>query len=138
MRAGVGLLALACLGTVLRERSLRQRIGVPVGLAVTLIAAQAVLGAALIDQGTSTRWLFLHQGNAALILACVLIAVLRLLDPGTDELQLVGRQRTSDELELVGPRRLACAAAVSVWLMLVLGGLLAASRHDLPSGGILA
>ena len=80
LAAAVGLCALACLGTVLANAQLRRRVGVPVGLAVALITVQAVLGAALIGQGTSTRWLFLHQGNAALILACVLVAVLRLLD----------------------------------------------------------
>ena len=125
LAAGVGLLALACLGTVLADRKLRGRIGVPVGLAVLLIGIQAVLGAALIGQGTSTRWLFLHQGNAALILGCVLVAILRLLGPGTDE------------LKPVGPRRLILGAAVGVWLMLMVGGLLAASRHNLPPGGLL-
>jgi len=125
LAAGVGLLALACLGTVLTDRGLRARIGVPVGLAVLLIATQAVLGAALIGQGTSTRWLFLHQGNAALILACVLVAVLRLLGSGSEG----GRP--------VAVRSLVLAAAAATWLMLMLGGLLAASRHNLPSGGLL-
>ena len=136
LAAGVGLLALACLGTVLADRGLRARIGVPVGLAVLLIATQAVLGAALIGQGTSTRWLFLHQGNAALILGCVLIAILRLLGSGSDAPQAGGKRR-SDEPELAGPRRLILAAAAGVWLMLMLGGMLAASRHNLPPGGLL-
>ena len=136
LAAGVGLLALACLGTVLADRGLRARIGVPMGLAVLLIVTQAVLGAALIGQGTSTRWLFLHQGNAALILACVLTAILRLLGSGTDEFQLVGRRR-ADQPELVGPRRIVLAAAAGAWLMLMFGGLLAASRHNLPPGGLL-
>ena len=125
LAAGVGLLALACLGTVLADRALRTRIGVPVGMAALLIATQAVLGAALIGQGTSTRWLFLHQGNAALILACVLVAVLRLLGSGSDG----GRP--------AAVRSIVLAAAASTWLMLMLGGLLAASRHNLPSGGLL-
>ncbi len=126
LAAGVGLLALACLGTVLAERDLRARIGAPVGLAVVLICAQAVLGAALIGQGTSTRWLFLHQGNAALILASVLVAVLRLVDQPS-----AGPARRG----LVP--RLAGAAAIATWIMLMLGGLLAASRHNLPAAGIL-
>ncbi|MBN8527003.1 MAG: COX15/CtaA family protein, partial [Planctomycetes bacterium] len=115
--AGVGVLALACLGTVLADRALRARVGVPVTAAVVLIGAQAILGAALIGQGTSTRWLFLHQGNAALILAAVLVAILRLVDPPD-----TAPARS-------GPvARLAAAAAFSTWLMLMLGGLLAASR----------
>lgn len=124
--AGVGVLALACLGTVLSDRGLRARIGVPVGIAVGLIVVQAVLGAALIGQGTSTRWLFLHQGNAALILASVLVAVLRLVD--APSAAPVRRGAVS---------RLAAGAAVSAWLMLMLGGLLAASRHHLPAAGVL-
>lgn len=126
LAAAVGLCALACLGTVLANAQLRRRVGVPVGLAVALITVQAVLGAALIGQGTSTRWLFLHQGNAALILACVLVAVLRLLDAGGAS----PRPRSPLSLALVG-------AMAATWVMLMLGGLLAASRHDLPSGGLL-
>lgn len=121
----VGLLALACLGSVLADPGLRRRVGVPVGLAVGLIVVQALLGAALIGQGTATRWLFLHQGNAALILACVLVAILRLIDGAA----------VRRDGGLAG--RLALAAAGGTWLMLMLGGLLAASRHLLPSGGAL-
>jgi heme A synthase len=126
LAAAVGLVALGCLGTVLADRALRARIGWPVGVAVGLIGCQAVLGAALIDQGTATRWLFLHQGNAALILGCVLLAVLRLLD---------GPRVAPARGGLVPA--LCLSAAVSCWLMLMLGGLLAASRHHLPAGGIL-
>jgi len=131
LAAGVGILALACLGTVLLDRQLRRRVGVPMGIAVTLIIGQAVLGAALIDQGTSTRWLFLHQGNAALILACILIVVLRLLETGNEEKPNDGSR--NQDLS----RRLVMAAATMTWVMLMLGGLLAASRHDLPPGGLL-
>jgi heme A synthase len=128
LAAGVGLLALACLGTVLADRGLRRLVGWPVGTAVILIAGQAILGAALIGQGTSTRWLFLHQGNAALILGCVLVAVVRLLGSPSE------RTRASGETL---SRRVVLLAAVSTWLMLMLGGLLAASRHHLPAGGLL-
>lgn len=126
LAAAVGLVALGCLGTVLADRDLRRRVGVPVAGAVGLIVVQAVVGALLIDQGTANRWLFIHQGNAALILACVLTAILRLLSPE-------------------GPARLAVSrplviatgvAAVLVWVELMIGGLLAASRHHLPSGGL--
>jgi heme a synthase len=128
LAAGVGILALACLGTVLADRGLRAHIGVPVSVAVILIGVQAVLGAALIGQGTSTRWLFLHQGNAALILGSVLVAVLRLVDgPAT-----ATRRSGGDVVQ-----RLIGLAALAAWCMLMLGGLLAASRHLLPAGGLL-
>lgn len=126
LAAGVGVLALACLGTVLSDRGLRRRVGVPVALAVVLIGAQAVLGAALIGQGTATRWLFLHQGNAALILASVLVAILRLVDPPA-----AGPARRGPVVAL------AAGAAAATWSMLMLGGLLAASRHHLPDAGVL-
>ncbi len=127
--AGVGVLALACLGTALMTRRLRQLVGMPIFVAVVLIVVQAVLGAALIDQGTSTRWLFLHQGNAALILGCVLIAILRLLDDDV----LRQKSRTSDRVMvwLVG------AGMTAAWCELMLGGMLAASRHQAPSAGVL-
>lgn len=126
LAAAVALVALACLGTVLADPDLRRRVGAPVGLAVGLIVLQAVLGAVLIGQGTSTRWLFLHQGNAALILACVLVAILRMLDP--------------PQALAPGKRMVVWSAGMAMamaWCALVLGGLLAASRHRLPSGGIL-
>lgn len=123
----VGLLALACLGTALIDPGLRRKVGAPVGAAVALIAVQAVLGAALIGQGTSTRWLFLHQGNAALILGLVLVAILRLLSAG--EAMAAPAHRSVV--------RLAAAAMVLTWIELMVGGLLAASRHHLPPGGLL-
>lgn len=127
LAALVGLLAFACLGTALTDAGLRRRIGVPITAAMLLILAQAVLGAALIGQGTSTRWLFLHQGNAAAILALVLVAVLRLVDGGPPA--MVRRDRAVTW---------ATAGAMALaWCGLVVGGLLAASRHHLPPGGLL-
>jgi heme A synthase len=127
LAASVGLLALGCLGTVLADRQLRRRIGVPVAGAVGLIVVQAVIGALLIDQGTSTRWLFIHQGNAALVLACVLTAILRLVTPES-------ANRVSSSRTLVLTTGLAAGLA---WCELMVGGLLAASRHHLPPGGLL-
>ncbi|MCX8039871.1 MAG: COX15/CtaA family protein [Planctomycetota bacterium] len=119
LAALVGLLALSCLGTALAQRALRARVGGWFAAALILIGVQAWLGAALIAEGTGTRWLFLHQGNAALIAGCVLLAILRLVD-----------QR--HEL-----RALPLLAAALAWLLLVSGGLLAGSRHLAPPAGPL-
>jgi cytochrome c oxidase assembly protein subunit 15 len=120
LAAAVGLLAVACLGTALRDPGLRRLAGAPLGAAVALIGVQAVLGAVLIGEGTATRWLFLHQGNAALIVGCVLWTLLRLLD---------GRPATRSG-------RLALAALAAVWLQLMLGGMVAADRAAGISGAI--
>jgi heme A synthase len=121
LAAGVGVLALSCLGTALRDPETRRSIGAPLTAGVVLIGVQAVLGAMLIGEGTATRWLFVHQGNAALVLACVTWALLRLLSPG--------------------PRRSASHAATRsvalpgiAWIELILGGMVASTRaagiHD--------
>jgi len=128
LAAVIGLLALACLGTILADPALRRRVGIPMAIAVVLIGAQAGIGAALIGQGTSTRWLFLHQGNAALILACVLVSILRLLQGGEPN-----RNRQTG----VGLPTLLLGVVLGTWCMLMLGGMLASSRHHLPDGGIL-
>lgn len=119
LAALVGILALACLGGALRQPELRARIAPWLAAAVALIGVQAWLGAALIGEGTGTRWLFLHQGNAGLILLAVLVALLGVVD---------GAHRL---------RPWPAAAAACAWLLLVLGGLLAASRHDGPAAGPL-
>lgn len=128
LAAGVVLVAVSCLFTALRDRGLRRVAAAPIGVGVALIGIQAVLGAALIGEGTSTRWLFLHQGNAALILGCILVAVLRLLAAS-------GQGSGPPASRMVG--RLALAAVATTWAMLMLGGLLAASRHLGPPAGLL-
>ncbi len=119
LAAFTGLIAAGVLFTTLRHGELRRLVGVPLVAAGVLIIAQAVLGGALVSQGTNTHWLFLHQGNAGLIMICILCAILRLLDPST----VVQRGRTA--LTVV-----VSVAVVACWLQLMIGALLAASRHQ--------
>jgi heme A synthase len=76
----VGLLALACLIAVWRDRALRALVARPVSVAVGLIVVQGIIGGVLVEEGTSTRWLFVHQANAGLIMAALLWSLLRLVD----------------------------------------------------------
>lgn len=117
----VGVVGLGCLTVVLRRPAARQRIAVPFAIAGLLIATQAALGGLLVASGTGTHWLFLHQGNAAAIMACILVAILRLI---------IGPAPTATELR---PRRavqaIALAAVLAVWCELVVGALVAGSRN---------
>lgn len=123
LAALVGVVALGTLVTVLRDRGLRRLAGVPLGAACALIAAQAVLGGMLVAQGTNTRWLFLHQGNAGSIMALLLWTLLLLLAPP-------GGAPAVRRRPWLG--RLLHLAAAGCWLQLVSGALVASSRHDLP------
>jgi cytochrome c oxidase assembly protein subunit 15 len=119
----VGVMAAGCLTIVMRARDLRRLIGVPMGAAGVLILLQAALGGLIIAEGTNTHWLFLHQGNAAAIMALVLISTLRLLHAGVPPLGAAERRRR----RLLIP--LATAALAVAWLQLVAGGLVAGSRN---------
>jgi cytochrome c oxidase assembly protein subunit 15 len=119
LAAVTGLVAAGVIVTALRRRELRTVAGVPLSIAGVLIVAQAVLGGLLVSQGTNTHWLFLHQGNAGLIMAAILWAILRLLADGRPAVN--GRQ---------GLRWLVGAAMVAIWFQLVLGALVAGSRHN--------
>jgi heme A synthase len=120
LAAVVGILAVACLGTALADPGLRRRVGWPLAAAVGLIGLQAVLGALLVGEGTATRWLFVHQGNAALILACVLWALLRLLLPAAGP--------------ALRPGLLPGLALFAAWIQLMLGGMVASARAAGPLG----
>ena len=123
LAALVGLLAAGCLTTVLRRAELRRAVGVPFSAACGLIVLQAVIGGMLVEEGTNTRWLFLHQGNAGLIMGCLLWSVLSLLNPIA---------------ESSVPRRPWLVAGLAValvwtWTQLLSGALVSSSRHLVPS-----
>jgi cytochrome c oxidase assembly protein subunit 15 len=117
LAAITGLVALAVIVTTMRHRELRRRAGWPLGLAGGLIVFQAVLGGMLVEQGTNTHWLFLHQGNAGLIMASILWAILRLL---SSQQQAVPGRSTLGAFTLT--------AAGAIWLQLIFGALVAGSR----------
>ena len=117
LAALTGLVALAVIVTTMRHQELRRSAGWPLGLAGGLILFQAVLGGMLVEQGTNTHWLFLHQGNAGLIMASILWAILRLL---SSQSRPVPGRSTLGVFTLV--------AAGAIWLQLVFGALVAGSR----------
>lgn len=125
LAALTGLVALGVIITTLRRPELRLAAGLPLVVAGALILFQAVLGGVLVSQGTNTHWLFLHQGNAGLIMGCVLWAILRLL--GNGEPAAVAGQRIGGRTALHG---LLLLAVAGVWLQLVFGALVAGSRAN--------
>lgn len=124
----VGVMAAGCLTIIYRREAMRRLIGWPMTIAGLLIIAQAVLGGMLVRSGTNTNWLFLHQANASLIMACVLVAILRILADG----------RPRPSAEVVARRRplawLLPVVTVAVWTQLVIGSLVAGSRNGEPFG----
>lgn len=120
----VGVVTLACLTVVLRQAEVRRRAGGPLLAATGLILLQAVLGGMLVAHGTGTHFLFLHQGNAACIMACILIALLRLVDGPLPPLNILTARR--------GLGILAGVTLVATWGELVVGALVAGSRNGRP------
>jgi cytochrome c oxidase assembly protein subunit 15 len=122
----VGIMTAGCLTVIWRRPAIRHLVAGPMTIAAVLIIAQAVLGGMLVRSGTNTHWLFLHQANASLILACVLISILRILADGRPQPTPV--QRTQRR----GLTILLAVATCVVWMQLVLGSLVAGSRSGEP------
>lgn len=118
-----GMVAVACLLVVLRDGTLRRRVGVLFGTTCGLVVAQALIGGVLVKSGTSTHWLFVHLGNAALILSLITLTILRLLSPEAPLADDLRRRRTP-------LRRTLTAAVALVWVQIVLGALVAGSRSS--------
>ena len=119
----VGVMAAGCLTIIYRRESVRRLVGVPMTIAGLLIIAQAVLGGLLVHSGTNTNWLFLHQANASLIMACVLVAILRILADGRPLLDAQVRTRRRPIMWLLP------LVTIAVWAQLVVGSLVACSRN---------
>ncbi len=119
LAALVGVVGLGCLITVLRRAPTRGRVGALLVAAAGISLLQAVLGGVLVRVGTGHHWLFLHQANAAVVVALILWSILRLLDQGESA------RRTG---------RLVGVAALTVFIQITVGGLLAGSRQgaDMP------
>ncbi len=131
LAALTGLVGLAVICTTMKHGALRKIVGWPMAVAGLLIIAQAVIGGVLVAEGTSTHWLFLHQGNAGLIMALILWSILRLLMPSEESSP---RFNTSPRLIV----HLTALAMITVWMQLIGGALVAGSRHlisnDVPLG----
>jgi heme a synthase len=119
----VGVLAAGCITIIYRREPMRRLIGVPMTIAGVLIIAQAVLGGMLVRSGTNTNWLFLHQANASLIMACVMVSILRILADGHARPD-VQAQALRRPLAVLVP-----VLTVAVWAQLVIGSLVAGSRN---------
>jgi len=125
LAAITGAVALGVLVTVLRDAALRTAVGLTVATAVGLIIVQAILGGLLVDQGTNTPWLWLHQGNAGAIMACLLWSLLVVV--GLRPPVVAGRR---------GLMLLAIVAVLMSWSQLVTGALVAGSKG--VEGGYIA
>jgi len=127
----VGLVAAACLAVVLRHRDLRGRVGRLFGIACGLIVIQALIGGALVKTGTSTHWLFIHLGTAAIILALIVWTILALLGERVPVAATVASGRRP-------LRRMLHVAVTLTWIQILLGALVAGSRtngHDHQDSG---
>ena len=117
LAAVTGLVALGLLVTVLRDGPLRRAIGIPYGAACGLILFQAVLGGLLVDEGTNTPHLWAHQGNAGMIMCCLLWSLLTVL--ALRPTPVPGRG-----LLLIG----AAVVVILTWWQLVAGALVSGSK----------
>lgn len=124
LAAVVGIVGIACLIALLRTPELRRLAGGPLATIVILIVVQSVIGGVLVLSHTSTHWLFLHLGLATAILGC-LVWTLMLLVRG-DRAPLP----TTDLAPRRTVRAWAHAALIATFVQIVLGALVAGSRHN--------
>lgn len=119
----LGLVALGCLTTAWRHRHLRRDLGWKLSCIVGLIIFQAILGGFLVKSGTSTHWLFLHLGTAAIILASIVWTLLRAVSG-------VPPVPTAIQAERRRLRRLTTVTITVVLVQIILGALVAGSRSS--------
>ncbi|TVR08957.1 MAG: heme A synthase [Planctomycetota bacterium] len=119
----IGLIAIACLIVAMRHKVLWARGGQLLSTIVILIIGQAILGGLLVKSGTSTQFLFLHLGTAAIILSLVVWTLLRLLQPAQEP-----KVETATAYARRGSRRWLVLAMGITWIQLVFGALVAGSR----------
>ncbi|TVR10810.1 MAG: heme A synthase [Planctomycetota bacterium] len=121
----IGIIALVCMIVCMRNAFLWQRCGQLLTATVILIVGQAVLGGVLVKSGTSTHFLFMHLGTAAIIACMVIWALMRLLAPRHESPipAEVRRKRHWSRTVLV-------VAMVITWVQIIFGALVAGSRGD--------
>jgi heme a synthase len=124
LSALVGIMAAGCLTIIWRRAPMRALVAWPMSIAGFLIIIQALVGGMLVREGTNTNWLFLHQANASLIMACVLISIVRILSDGVER-PSVADKKNRRSLNIFIP-----FATVIVWAQLVVGSLVAGSRNE--------
>ena len=124
LAALVGIVGLACMTVLLRDRALRRLAGTPIVAIVSLIVVQSIIGGILVLTHTATHWLFVHLGIATAILGSILWTLMLMLRGRRDELDQDVRQRRH------WARRWVLVALVAVFVQLLFGALVAGSRHN--------
>ncbi len=119
----IGFIAVACLVISLRKKVLWNRGGQLLATVVILLIGQATLGGFLVKSGTSTHFLFLHLGMAAIIFSLVIWLLLSFLCP-SKPVKVDSETRSKRNLS----QRLLVLAMVVTWLQIVFGALVAGSR----------
>lgn len=123
LAALVAIISLGCLTVILRDRSLRRVAGPAIGFVVGLIVVQSILGGVLVLTNASTKFLALHLGMGALVLAAILWMLLGLLQINREPLD-------ADVIEKRRPAlRWVKVALVVVFIQFLLGAFSAGSRH---------
>ena len=119
--ASLGLVALLCLCLVLARADLRRRAWRATTAIVLLIAFEILVGGILVKSGTATHWLFFHLSMATIILCMMFWSFLKTL----------GWAR-SGALRYERTRRLIPWTMLLILAQIILGALVAGSRHNAP------
>ncbi|MDA3959231.1 MAG: COX15/CtaA family protein [Planctomycetota bacterium] len=124
LAALVGMVGLACMVVMFRNRDVRELAGKPLVGIVGLIVVQSIIGGLLVLSHTSTHWLFIHLGIATGILGFIMWTLMLLVR---------GRREPLPKAELA-PRRTirfwVRAALIVTFIQIVLGAFVAGSRHN--------
>lgn len=124
LAALVGIVGIGCMTVLLRDRGMRRLAGAPIIGIVSLIVIQSIIGGILVLTHTSTHWLFIHLGMATMILAMILWTLVLLLRGSKASVgpEVLALRRS--------PRRWVKIALVAVYVQILLGALVAGSRHN--------
>ncbi|MHC5067352.1 MAG: COX15/CtaA family protein [Planctomycetota bacterium] len=124
LAALVGIVGLGCLSVLLKRPALRRLAGGPLIAVVALVAVQSIIGGILVLTWTSTQMLFIHLGVATVILAIIQWTLLLLLQGH--------KQRVPPELRRSrrGTTMWVHSALFTIFVQIVLGALVAGSRHN--------
>ncbi|NRA39146.1 MAG: COX15/CtaA family protein [Planctomycetes bacterium] len=123
----LGLIALFTLFIVCVYKDVRFRAAKPMASVVLLIGIQAVLGGMLVKSGTSTHWLFVHLTMATIIIALMTWSFLRAKNISSQLDEAVDYKKV---------KVFIVTGMVVVCMQIILGALVAGSRHNAP--GIIA
>ncbi|MCL5019174.1 MAG: COX15/CtaA family protein [Patescibacteria group bacterium] len=121
MAAASGLFFLVILIQVLRDKSIRRKIGKLMGIATFILLVQAILGGIVVKTDLKAQLVMIHLGIGFYFLSLLLWITLKLLSPG--------EEKSVSPMPL--PVKIAWLSLLIIFLQVLSGGLMASAHAGL-------